>query len=310
MKAKIFTVLGSLVVSSILYAQNIQVTDKWQLLGALENISSSSFDGKCVDFVWTYNNGWQVHIANGKNYNLPSGIKKFDIINKGQGFWIKGNGSCKVNTSNNMDIHTLLAGKTFYTVDEDNNNNLQVTKLIFNNSLNSIEAISPNSTENWGININGNRLTFSDDTDGSYTIIKPMNDYILFEDHNSDGSLDGKGHRLYVNKSDAEAYLSSLQGNNDLKSLIVGKTFYVIEDDNSIHTLIFQQNGIGKYSGNNVQSFKYTILHNVLTIESPEGNITFTNVKQYNDYLKFTGINGEERGRFFFTYEAAKASIN
>ena len=222
MKVKIFTLLSSVLVSGLLYAQDIQVTNKWQLLGALEDISSSSFDGKCVDFVWKYDNGWQVHIANGNSYNLPSNITQFDTIHKGQGFWIKGNGKCDVNASNDNSFKftkDMLAGKTFYTVDEDDNGNLQVTKLIFNNSLSSIDAISPNSTENWGININGNKLTFSDDTDNSYTIIKPMNDYILFEDYNGNGSIDGQGHRLYVNKADAEAYLNSLMA--DYKEITI-----------------------------------------------------------------------------------------
>ena len=132
MKVKFFTLLSSVLVSGLLYAQDIQVTDKWQLLGALEDISSSSFDEKCVDFIWKYDNGWQVHIANGNRYNLPSNITQFDTIHKGQGFWIKGNSSCDVNeTSSNISnlkfTYQYLNGKVLYNVykdhDDDNNNN-------------------------------------------------------------------------------------------------------------------------------------------------------------------------------------------
>jgi len=133
-------------------------------------------------------------------------------------------------------LTTLLAGQTFYVVDEAEDGSKQVTKLTFNEDLTSIEAISPEMTENWAITIEGSRLTFNGDTDGSYTIITAdsANDYIMFTDYNSDGSLDGMGHRLYSDKADAEAYFATLGGGSSAPSpaiamteaMLSGKTFY------------------------------------------------------------------------------------
>jgi len=94
-----------LVFSTFLFAQNISVTSNWQLLGAMENIDASKFDNRCVDFVWKYtNSSWQIYIANDNNYTLPSTVTEFSSINSGEGFWIKGNSSCVIDT--NQDTAT------------------------------------------------------------------------------------------------------------------------------------------------------------------------------------------------------------
>jgi len=128
-------------------------------------------------------------------------------------------------------LTTLLAGEIFYVVDEAQDGSKQVTELTFNEGLTSIKAISPEMTENWGITIEGSRLIFNEDTDGSYTIISvdPTNDYIMFSDYYSDGSLDGMGHRLYRDKADAEAYFDSLK-TLDLTTLLAGKVLYTAID--------------------------------------------------------------------------------
>jgi len=102
---------GSL--SLVLNAQIINVTNNWQLVGAKEDINTSIFDNSCVDFVWGYdskNNSWKLHIANGKTYNLPNNISALTTIKDAEGFWIKGNGNCSVDT----DIQNIskLTGDT------------------------------------------------------------------------------------------------------------------------------------------------------------------------------------------------------
>ena len=91
--------------SSYLLAQNITVSNNWQLLGAIEDINTAVFDKSgCVDFVWKYKDGsWQVHIANGNKYNIPSDISLFTTIKKGEGFWIIGNKNCEINTNQNQE---------------------------------------------------------------------------------------------------------------------------------------------------------------------------------------------------------------
>ncbi len=91
-------VLANLLLTVSLFAQDISVTNNWQLLGAVENIDVTQFDGKCVDFVWKYDNGWQIHVSNNQSYDL-SGLTKFNTIDKGEGFWIKGNKNCLIETS-------------------------------------------------------------------------------------------------------------------------------------------------------------------------------------------------------------------
>jgi len=143
------------------------------------------------------------------------------------------NGGTEVSEDDAVEhmLTTLLAGEIFYVVDEAQDGSQQVTELTFNEGLTSIKAISPEMTENWGITIEGSRLTFNEDTDGSYTIISvdPTNDYIMFSDYYSDGSLDGMGHRLYRDKADAEAYFDSLK-NSDLTTLLAGKVLYTAID--------------------------------------------------------------------------------
>ena len=106
MKAKITIVLGLLAIFNILHAQIIQVAPKWQLIGAVEDINVSKFDGKCVNFIWKYssNDGWKLHIANDNSYDTSSNFTIFnDVINKGEGFWIKGNDSnCTITTLNHI----------------------------------------------------------------------------------------------------------------------------------------------------------------------------------------------------------------
>ncbi len=92
-------------------------------------------------------------------------------------------------------------------VDKDDDGYLQLTQLTFNDTLTSIQAVNKHGTENWGMSLSGNRLTFSDDTDGSYSIISVTNsDYVTFTDYNGNGSLDGDGHRLYYDKAKAEEF--------------------------------------------------------------------------------------------------------
>lgn len=89
--------------SSTLYAQNINVTNGWQLLGATEDINISSFNNKCVNHIWKYDTTnttspqWQIHISNGINYTYN--YDEILSINKGEGFWIYGNDFCNIITS-------------------------------------------------------------------------------------------------------------------------------------------------------------------------------------------------------------------
>jgi hypothetical protein len=104
----------------------------------------------------------------------------------------------------------LLAGKTFYMVANEEEENKGW--VLFEVSINSDATKMIGKDDSSDITITGNRITFNDDTDGSYTMVTPMADYILFDDRNADGSKDGSGHYAFTDKAEAEAFLDSKTG--------------------------------------------------------------------------------------------------
>jgi len=148
MKTKLLTALGSILIftSGFLYAQNIQVTQSWQLLGATEDIDVSNFDNKCVDFIWKYSNGWKLHIANGKSYNMTNSILEFNMIKKGEGFWIKGSGNCEINIadiSNFKFTKDWLNSQPLYNVFKDDGI-WKITKFTFTDTVMHGEMLEEN----------------------------------------------------------------------------------------------------------------------------------------------------------------------
>ena len=79
--------LSSVLVASYIYACDIDITDRWQLLGAPKDIDVSVFDKECA-IVWKYkyNEGWRVYRPN--NRVIPKNLKRLESIKKGEGFWI------------------------------------------------------------------------------------------------------------------------------------------------------------------------------------------------------------------------------
>jgi hypothetical protein len=105
-----------LMLSTMTYAQNI--TAGWQLLGASSDMNVSKFDGKCIDYVWVYDQNsdkWKLHVANGNNYNYQG--EYIDSIKKNQGFWVKANGNCDVSLDDGLVFtKDMLDGKRLYYV--------------------------------------------------------------------------------------------------------------------------------------------------------------------------------------------------
>jgi hypothetical protein len=104
---------AAMLITSALPAQDISITNSWQLVGAVEDINVSEFDNSCIDYIWKYNNTntenpWQLHVANGGTYTLPDGVSEITSLNKAEGFWIKGNRSCDIKTSDDVDEQVAL----------------------------------------------------------------------------------------------------------------------------------------------------------------------------------------------------------
>jgi len=136
----------------------------------------------------------------------------------------------------------LLAGKTFYVVvnlDESDGSSPELTKMEINSDASSVKFtnLETGNISEQVIKIDGEKLIFVNDTDGSYTIISQADGYIYFDDRNADGSKDGIGHRLYTNEADAQAYLDSLSS-GDTEPItkfstewLDGKTLYFVQYD-------------------------------------------------------------------------------
>ena len=323
MKTKFFTILSSVLVSGLLYAQNIQVTDKWQLLGALENISSYSFDGKCVDFVWKYDNGWQVHIANGDSYNLPTDIKQFDTISKGQGFWVKGHDTCEVNATNSIDVKALLAGKTFYVPGIDGESTKILTKVVFNNDASSVTwswIVGPAQGGTMRVKIQGNTII----AENPQKFIGKTADYLEIVEYHKDGKMFNA--RWYYDEAKAKEYLNNLSSNsnNDLKSLIVGKTLYFVAYDDFGHDsqtgynyarITFDTNGSMSWEeyetvdSGQVYNSTYHIDNNGIlhTFDSEtEGSGKYSFVSKNSDYITLKAIDDNSLVYLFFDKQKAK----
>lgn len=137
-------------------------------------------------------------------------------------------------------IQLLLAGNTFYAVGQDVNDATDIWggAATFNADLTEITFIETyggnGETEIMSISLDGDRLIFGDDSDGSYTTIgENKGDYIEVTDHYSDGTIE-RNIRFYFDQAKAEAYLESITTSVILPSdsiaiteaMLSGKTFY------------------------------------------------------------------------------------
>ena len=61
---KILTVASSVVLSSAIYAQDINIVQGWQIKGSDSALSLDKFDKNCIDTIWSYdtaNNSWKAY---------------------------------------------------------------------------------------------------------------------------------------------------------------------------------------------------------------------------------------------------------
>jgi hypothetical protein len=129
--------LSSLLLSSALFAQDINIKLGWQLLGAVDDINVSKFDSTCVDYLWKYNSiapdgsNWQVHIANGVNYTHS--YPQIVSLNMYEGYWIKGNSECTIVVD--ADMNTTVptdSNETNTTVPTDSNETNTTMTITYN----------------------------------------------------------------------------------------------------------------------------------------------------------------------------------
>ena len=114
---KISIITSTLVLLSTMLQADISIKNGWQLLGATQDINASIFDNTCVDYIWKYdatdinNAQWQVHVANAVEYN--HNMTAITSLVKGEGYWVKGNGTCVISLAETPKSMLKATGQTF-----------------------------------------------------------------------------------------------------------------------------------------------------------------------------------------------------
>lgn len=241
---KSLSVVTALLLSGTLFGQNISVTDGWKLVGATENISdlATAFDNKCVDYVWAYkNNSWEVHSANGSSI---SSVTAMSSLTTADGFWIKGNDSCTVDTTqtatntSSFSLQTAhVSGKTF-TIDGNDNQGWVVFTLNSDGTGTETGFYQSGTQEYsdtiklWGVSNNKLNITLNDNSTA----------YLTF---NSQPANNVTG--TYVGDETVNFDVSNF---SDISSsFVAGKT--IIVDPSYPSTLTFNENGSFSESGYN-----------------------------------------------------------
>ena len=231
----------------------------------------------------------------------------------------------------------LLAGKTFYVVGQNiiDSNDIRYGEAAFNESLTSMTWTDFVDTQYSGeksIRIEGNKLLFLSDTDGSYKIIGlNRGDYIEVTDYYADGSVESHT-RLYYDKAKADAYVDSLNVSDNvsyLETLIIGKTYYTATEDsyidengtlinnNHVETIVFNTDGetvTDTWVENGkkiVTTFSYSVTENTLTLSgtNSDGYFNFTfnaPVTETETYILFSNYDY----KFYKSYTAAQAALD
>jgi hypothetical protein len=103
----ISTIVSAVLLTSTIYAQNINITTGWQLVGTQTAYSNmDNLNKSCIDLVWKYNKNtstWSAYSPDNNTAQLITDSTTIDTlnnINENDGFWVKANSDC--NISNNI----------------------------------------------------------------------------------------------------------------------------------------------------------------------------------------------------------------
>ncbi len=210
----------------------------------------------------------------------------------------------------------LLAGKTFYVVGSEDAV-IKIFKFVVSADGTKFKQYNLNSqspTDSDAITYNGNKVTIG--TGGGYTILTQKDGYILGEGYSDNATLEnGIGHRLYTSKDNAQKYYNSL----NLKSLIVGKTYYVAVNDVNPHhveTLEFKDDGTlvdtyPKQGKGTTDPFQYTIENGKLHITGTSGDGNKIDQDMLKEPMSETStyIKGSNGGLLYKTKQAAEDAL-
>ena len=123
---RLITMVLTMSISSIVYAQEIEIKTGWQNIGATEDLNITKFDNSCVEYIWRYDNTdlynpqWKIHIANGQTYEYNGEF--ISSIKKGDGIGVYGNSSCSVDAKfQDVNLSSEQYGKCVEATDSFGN---------------------------------------------------------------------------------------------------------------------------------------------------------------------------------------------
>jgi hypothetical protein len=103
--------LTSIVASSAILAQTIDIKSGWNFVGASSDIELTKFQNSCVDYIFKYDDFWKVYVANGEDYGKESNI---EAINKNDGFYIHASSDCQIQINDIVD-ENIISGTPIIT---------------------------------------------------------------------------------------------------------------------------------------------------------------------------------------------------
>jgi hypothetical protein len=213
----------------------------------------------------------------------------------------------------------LLAGKTLYfphlveKKEDGTVGKVAILKGTFDEDVSSIvfENLDTGEKSTEKIKVDGDKIIFEEDKDGSYTIISEADGYIYFDDRYQDGSKDGIGHRGYEKLEDAQAYAKEIiEELADETKALVGKTLYERGCNGEIFTLEIKEGGDLVFTDANgeEETIGYKIDGNKIYTTEEDGKKLHILIEKTDTYVKFyeAGEENDETTTFYFTKDAAE----
>ena len=80
-------------------AQDFEIVQGWQLVGATVDMNSTIFNDTCVSKLVGYDGvsgEWSIYISDTTNATGSSSVATLSLLERGKGYWIYGQGICTV----------------------------------------------------------------------------------------------------------------------------------------------------------------------------------------------------------------------
>ncbi len=211
-----------LLASIVINAQNLSIKKYWNLFGATDNISLSSFKSTCVEKAFSYKGN--------KQWNSYPKDSSFTSINIGQGFWTYSTTDCEVDTNAKNDIISNKSPNILLIIADD---------VGLDSSLGyDIGAIKPKMPNVQNLINTG--ITFENVWASS--TCTPTRGNILTGKYSSKTNTLNVGDELSTNEVSLQKYIKNNSA-TAYNSAVIGKWHLSSDENHPINM------GVGKYAG-------------------------------------------------------------